>query len=316
MTATPDADTVILRWSDDGTPRTVREGDEQAGVIAFIKCVSEGLTRGDVIEGEAEQYVARALLEDDAVILTLLPSTGDTMIGKAGRVISGQNLAALQAIHDAIGGVINSEVTRRQQKPDDTDDEENVPEAGSADDASKAFEYVITKSSPDQQYTFGPLYAPDRKDAHGEYTDAETLQKAVHAYVQECVDTGNNELNVQHNVDGVQKAGKWVEVCSWPYDSVVKIKVPGESERSVTLPAGTIFMGIQWNDSIWKDVKAGNIAGLSLGGKAMRVVTDGDMAPMGDKTAAGQKPHKFQPSEDNVEECATCGMSESGGMHY
>jgi len=27
------------------------------------------------------------------------------------------------------------------------------------------------------RYTLGPLYAPDRKDAHGDFTEAETLQQ-------------------------------------------------------------------------------------------------------------------------------------------
>jgi hypothetical protein len=55
-----------------------------------------------MIEGEAELHVAKALLED-AAFLTVFPTTGDVGIHKAGRVILGSNLAALQAIHDAVG---------------------------------------------------------------------------------------------------------------------------------------------------------------------------------------------------------------------
>lgn len=303
VTSQLDADTVILRWGETGTPYVVREGDTEAGVEAFIKCVAEGLAAGDLIDGDAELHVAKALLED-AAYLTIFPTTGDVSLTKAGRVLSGSNLAALQAIHDAVGAVISAEVSRRnQQTPDDGDDTE--PD----EDPDDTMKYLVTKADSDQMYTFGPLYAPNRKDAHGEYTDADTLAKAVHDYVQSCVDSGDNRLNIQHADN--KAAGRWVEVCAWPYETTVKMKVPGESEREITLPAGTIYMGIQWDKNVWPDVKKGRLAGLSLGGRAMRVVSGDDPPLMGDKTAAmGEVCDSFIPSENDPSMCANCDMSQ------
>jgi hypothetical protein len=317
VTSYPDGDTVVLRWSDDGTEHVIREGDEEAGARAFIKCVAEGLTRGDLIEGEAEQIVAVELLKE-AQFVTILPTIDDATefsLVKGGQVVGADNLIALQAIHDAVGAVINAEVRRRAQKPDDASDAENTPESGGTEDGedtavTNSLMYAVTKSVADQQYTFGPMYAPDQKDAHGEFTDADTLQKAVHEYVQACVDKGDNSLNRQHDTE-TEPAGRWVDVVSWPYETTITLKQHDGTQRDVTLPAGTIYMGIQWEDDVWPDVKKGNIAGLSMGGRAMRVASDAQLAEMG---KAGM--HRYAPSDGSGSDCAICGESYDEGNHY
>lgn len=140
----------------------------------------------------------------------------------------------------------------------------------------------------EQRYTFGPLYAPDSIDAHGEYTDAVTLTSAAYDYALSSAQKGRR-LNLQHDDSGAATAGAWAEVVSWPFRTTVSIAKAGENPRTVTVPAGTVFMGVVWDDRAWPAVKAGKIGGLSLGGRALRVSAPatGAMLPaMGDMLKA------------------------------
>ncbi len=50
------------------------------------------------------------------------------------------------------------------------------------------------------------------------------------------------------------------------------------------MPAGTVYMGVIWDDAAWQLVKQGKLGGLSLGGKAIRVdgtESDGELPSMG-----------------------------------
>jgi hypothetical protein len=52
----------------------------------------------------------------------------------------------------------------------------------------------------------------------------------------------------------------------------VDLKLPdGTVTKSVTLPAGTVYAGVQWSHAVWPDVKAGKIRGYSMCGRAVRV---------------------------------------------
>src|SRR6266545_5553045 len=131
--------------------------------------------------------------------------------------------------------------------------------------------YLITKASAEERYTFGPLYAPDRLDAHNEWVEASTLQKAVWDYVRSSANTGRR-INLQHE-EGARTVGEWVEVTAWPFDHEVKITKAGEKPRQQTFPAGTVWMGIVWDADVWPLVKSGKLGGLSMGGRAVRAAT-------------------------------------------
>jgi 2'-5' RNA ligase len=179
-------------------------------------------------------------------------------------------------------------------------------------------EYTVTKSREEDRYTFGPLYAPNRKDAHGEFTDPDTLQKAVWGYVRESAEEGRR-LNLQHDDSGDATCAEWVEVCSWPYETVIKVAVPGEPERELTMPAGTTYMGVIWDEPAWAEIKKGkegSITGLSMGGKTMRVTVSEDLPDMGDKLAAAtSKMHAYEEMGDDPSQCSVCGESMSDGNH-
>ena len=126
----------------------------------------------------------------------------------------------------------------------------------------------------DQQYTFGVLYkAGDFEnikydDAHKEFTSAEELQKAVWDYV----DSGDRSLFVQHGfVPGIgyRKAGRWVEIVTWPTNVTLATEVEGRTVRK-NYPAGTAFMGAIWDDWAWPLIKSGQLTGFSFGGRTKR----------------------------------------------
>jgi hypothetical protein len=122
---------------------------------------------------------------------------------------------------------------------------------------------VIEKSRDELRYTFGPLYSPDVPDAHDEYARAEDLQKALWDYFLN-VDKG---LRKQH---GDEVIGKIVELVQWPFTLDAELAVAGEVKK-FHLPAGTVYAGVHWSEEAWPQVKSGEITGLSMGGRAVRV---------------------------------------------
>jgi len=133
----------------------------------------------------------------------------------------------------------------------------------------KAFKYEEPFMKADERkFTLGPLYIPNKEDAHSEWTDSDELQAAVWEYVK----SGDRRIRLQHNRDVV--AGEWLEVMTFPYElSVPMMKADGTSSQ-VTYPANTVFMGVQWKDWAWDLVKAGKLRGYSIGGKAQRISAD------------------------------------------
>ena len=128
----------------------------------------------------------------------------------------------------------------------------------SADIIAKAAEY---------RYTLGPVYVPGIEDAHGEFTDADTLQKALWDWVRK----GDRRIFLQH---GDKVAGEAVEVLTWPFPVETELGVPGQGVTKFMFPANTPFMGVIWEPWAWDMVKAGELRGYSIGGQARRMEAD------------------------------------------
>ena len=157
-------------------------------------------------------------------------------------------------------------------------------------------------ASPERRYTFGPLYAPNRADAHQEYVEPDQLQDAVHAFVRMSARKGR-QIHLQHHDMGVHVVGEWVEVVAWPYDHTVTLTKAGEKPRTLSFPKGTVWMGIIWKPDAWPLVKSGKLSGLSMGGKALRVGAPGvTLKDMGDKV---QKAGRVL-SQKNVDDLRQC----------
>ena len=129
--------------------------------------------------------------------------------------------------------------------------------------------FGVAKTDDVKQYTFSAWYIPDQVDAHGEYTDPEELQQAAWRYVRH----NDRRIRLQHNRDVV--AGNGWKSCRGRSKSPCHGSAPDLLKfEDVTYPAGSVFLGVQWNDWAWELVKAGKIRGLSIGGTAMRVNID------------------------------------------
>jgi len=135
-------------------------------------------------------------------------------------------------------------------------------------------EFEVSKAADEDRFTLGPMYVPNRLDAHAEWTDAIELQKAVWEYVRK----GDRRIRLQHNRDKV--AGEWVEVMTWPHEVEVprmQKSVTGEDTHNpVMFPADTVFLGVVWEPWAWDMIKDGKIRGYSIGGKAERLYVDLD----------------------------------------
>lgn len=119
----------------------------------------------------------------------------------------------------------------------------------------------------EHRYTLGPVYVPDVEDAHGEFTDPTTLQKALWDWVRK----GDRRIFIQHSE---KVAGEMVEALTWPFPIEADLEVPNQGVTKQVFPADTPFLGVVWEDWAWDLVKAGELRGYSIGGRARRVEAD------------------------------------------
>lgn len=144
---------------------------------------------------------------------------------------------------------------------------------GKALDVDLDMDYAVVKSVASRNYTLGPVYMPDTLDAHGEWTDADELQKSVWDYVRKA----DRTVFLQHSAE---PAGEWVEIMAWPQEvtanmiSTNPVTKARETVRKATFPAGTVYMGIVWKQWAMDAIRTGKLNGLSMGGRARRVEAD------------------------------------------
>src|SRR5581483_6913773 len=175
---------------------------------------------------------------------------------KEGRVLRQEHLEWMEDSIARMQEIVDRE--RRRKKPGNPESKEDdstgdaAATGGSAAqmsrdaDGTEDLAYTVTKALEEERFTLGPLYAPERKDAHGEWTDAATLQKAVWSFVEESAANGRL-LNLQHGDHGTQTVGEWVEVMAWPYEHTIKVATAGGEERELEMPAGTVYLGAKWS---------------------------------------------------------------------
>ena len=125
---------------------------------------------------------------------------------------------------------------------------------------------VISKAE-EQRYTLGPWYVPNVEDAHGEFTDEDTLQKSLWDWVR----AGDRTIYLQHSD---KPAGEMVEIMTIPFPIEASLTVPNQGTTKYQFPANTPFMGTVWEPWAWEMVKAGQLRGYSIGGKARRMEAD------------------------------------------
>ncbi len=119
----------------------------------------------------------------------------------------------------------------------------------------------------EDRYTLAPVYVPGREDSDGEHADAPTLQKALWDWVRK----GDRTIYLQHTE---KAAGEMVEILTWPFPIETDLAVPEQGVTKFAFPAETPFMGVVWESWAWDLVKAGELRGYSIGGRARRVEVD------------------------------------------
>jgi hypothetical protein len=212
--------------------------------------------------------------------------------------------AKLQEAKTALHEHIARETSRREESgPSD-----GAPAAGSATvkSADVEVEYLITKASNEARYTLGPLYVPNKLDAHDEWVLADTLQQSLWEYVRESAEQGRR-INLQHGDHGDIQVGEWVECVTWPFEQTVELTKASGEKQEVTLPAGTVYLGVVWDKEAWPLVKKGKLNGYSLGGRAVKV--------------RGASPEAFVKAKhrfagDAGSKCGICGGAADNGQHY
>ena len=111
---------------------------------------------------------------------------------------------------------------------------------------------LICSDNEEETKVYGLVYAPDTVDAHGDYTDAETLEKAAHNFM-----LNYQKMDVQHNME--DGAGKVVESFIAPETFMIN----GEE-----IIKGSWVLVSLANEKVWESIKKGEITGYSLYGTA------------------------------------------------
>ena len=119
----------------------------------------------------------------------------------------------------------------------------------------------------ENRFTLGPVYVPGFEDAHGEFTDEDTLQKALWGWMK----ANDRTIYLQHSE---KAAGEMVELLTWPMPIETALEVPNEGVTKYAFPANTPFMGVIWEPWAWEMVKAGELRGYSIGGTSQRMEAD------------------------------------------
>ncbi|MGM0215061.1 XkdF-like putative serine protease domain-containing protein [Enterococcus sp. AZ109] len=111
---------------------------------------------------------------------------------------------------------------------------------------------LVTKADDPQKLVYGVVYEPDAEDAHGDYMDAETIEKAAHNFMEDY-----QQIDKQH--DFTTNAGKVVESYVAPVDMEI-------GETPIT--KGTWVLVTKATDEMWEGIQKGEFTGYSLAGTA------------------------------------------------
>lgn len=111
---------------------------------------------------------------------------------------------------------------------------------------------LITKADDPQKLVYGVVYEPEVEDAHGDYMDAETIEKAAHSFMEDY-----QQIDKQHDFN--TGAGKVVESYVAPVDMSID---------ETTITKGTWVLVTKASDELWDDIQKGEFTGYSLAGTA------------------------------------------------
>lgn len=108
----------------------------------------------------------------------------------------------------------------------------------------------LLKRDEAQQIVYGVVYEPDVVDAHGDFMDAEEIEKAAHVFLKEF-----RNIDKQH--DFTSKVGEVIESYIAPAD----FELGGQM-----VTKGTWMMAVKVVDDVWQSIQKGEYTGFSLAG--------------------------------------------------
>lgn len=111
---------------------------------------------------------------------------------------------------------------------------------------------LVTKADDPQKLVYGVVYEPETEDAHGDYMDAETIEKAAHSFMEDY-----QQIDKQH--DFTTSAGKVVESYVAPVEMTI---------NDTTITKGTWVLVTKATDEMCEDIQKGEFTGYSLAGTA------------------------------------------------
>lgn len=123
---------------------------------------------------------------------------------------------------------------------------------------------VLVKAEPELRQTLCVAYPADRADAavaadgHRDFASKEAVRKAAHSFLASGGGIG------MHHADGTDGAGTTVESYVWPGPDWK----PDGAEY--TVKEGDWLVKVQWSQDAWDLIKAGEIGGVSMQGRARR----------------------------------------------
>lgn len=116
------------------------------------------------------------------------------------------------------------------------------------------------KKSEEKRMVYGIVYSPDQVDTQGDFAKADEITKAAHGFMKEAL-TGN--IDVKHDFDArdAYVAESWI--------------TKGTDSLFENEPAGSWAVGIKVeSDGLWEQVKKGELAGISMAGRAVKIKKD------------------------------------------
>lgn len=238
----------------DGPRRVRREIIEQDGQY----CVRSETGRSFGCYFERDKALERLAQIESFTSMTLTPASKQALVEWHDAAHTVPVTPLVKDVHDLISDEL--EVVHELATPYLFDTAEKVEMLSNLESG------MIAKAA-EHRYTLGPAYVPDREDAHGEFTDSATLQKAMWEWVRK----GDRTIYLQHSE---KPAGEMVELLTLPFPLEASLTVPNQGVTKFQFPANTPFLGVIWEPWAWDLVKSGQLRGYSIGGSARRVEAD------------------------------------------
>lgn len=121
-------------------------------------------------------------------------------------------------------------------------------------------ELTKLKKSEEKRMVYGIVYAPEQIDTQGDFAKADEIAKAAHGFMKAAL-TGNIDVNHDFDAREAYVAESWI---------TKGVDVLFDKE-----PAGAWAVGVKVeSDELWEQVKKGELAGISMAGRAVKIKKD------------------------------------------